>query len=183
MTRRVHDPRRLDVEALAADGATLEGAWPLAELGRLCADHPADAPAPSGDVRWQARGERRGVGGGPPGIWLHLRATARVVRSCQRCLRPMEVEAAVDRWFRFVDDEAQAATLDADSEEDVLALDRALDLRELIEDEVMLELPMVPRHERCPTPAAAPRAAAQGDDAAPHPFAALAGWRGKPPRR
>ena len=36
----------------------------------------------------------------------------------------------------------------------MLALSRALDLRELVEDELLLALPLVPRHEVCPEPAA-----------------------------
>jgi uncharacterized protein len=34
----------------------------------------------------------------------------------------------------------------------VLALEPALDLKELVEDELLLALPLVPRHEVCPEP-------------------------------
>jgi uncharacterized protein len=34
----------------------------------------------------------------------------------------------------------------------VLALPRTLDLRELVEDELLLALPLVPRHDTCPVP-------------------------------
>ena len=82
----------------------------------------------------------------------------------------------VDRALRFVDGEAQAEALDADSEDDVLALVPALDLRALVEDELLLAWPIVPRHEHCAAPAY--RA---GDDEAPsaNPFSALASL--KPP--
>ena len=49
--------------------------------------------------------------------------------------------------LRFVDGEAQAEALDADSEDDVLALAPALDLRTLVEDELLLAWPIVPRHD------------------------------------
>jgi uncharacterized protein len=67
----------------------------------------------------------------------------------------------------------------------VLALERALDLHELVEDELLLVLPMVPRHETCTPPAGAATPPAPADDAqaAPHPFAALAGWRATKDRR
>jgi uncharacterized protein len=45
-----------------------------------------------------------------------------------------------------------AAELDADHEDDVLALNRSLDLRSLVEDELLLALPLVPRHDVCPEP-------------------------------
>jgi uncharacterized protein len=184
MAPRVHDPRRLDVAAIAADALGLEGRWPLAGFTRLLADQPADAPPAGGDVVWRAQGERRAVPGGEPEVRLHLEASARVHRTCQRCLQPVELALHVDRRMRFVADENRAAELDAESDEDVLALERALDLHELVEDELLLALPMVPRHERCPQPlptsAAAADAVADAEDAA-HPFAALAGWRGKPP--
>ena len=72
--------------------------------------------------------------------------------------------------------EDAAAQLDADSEDDVLALTRALDLHELIEDELLLTLPLVPRHEVCPQPLpmVANADPPSGDEAErPNPFAAL----------
>ena len=185
MASRAHDPRRLDVAAFAADAQRLEGRWPLCGFTRLVADQPADAPPPEGDVAWQARGERRAVSGGAPENWLALEASARVHRTCQRCLQPVALDLHVDRRLRFVADENLAAELDAESEDDVLALERALDLHDLVEDELLLALPMVPHHDRCPQPLPAPApavaAAEPPDEAAAHPFVALAGWRGKPP--
>lgn len=185
---RAHDPRRLDIAAFAAQGGALEGRWPLAGFERLIDDRPADAagqpqdhprrpmgPAPSADVTWRVRGERRAVAAGAPQLWLHLEADAVVQRRCQRCLEPVDLALQVQRALRFVDGEALAAELDADSDDDVLALERALDLHALVEDELLLALPMVPRHEHCTAPAAsaAPADTGAGD---PHPFAALARW-------
>ena len=45
----------------------------------------------------------------------------------------------------FVRGEDAAAELDAESDFDVLTLTRSLDLRELVEDELLLALPLVPR--------------------------------------
>ena len=89
---------------------------------------------------------------------------------------------AIERSFLFVHGEDAAAQLDTDSEDDVLALTRALDLRELIEDELLLALPLVPRHEVCPTPLLAPADGEAPVDDKPNPFAALAALkRGQPP--
>jgi uncharacterized protein len=98
----------------------------------------------------------------------------------------MAVSLAVAPAIRFAANESQAASEDADSDEDVLALTRSLNLRELAEDELLLALPLVPRHASCPQPlplAAGDEAAAQppadpagseGPEVKPHPFAALA---------
>jgi uncharacterized protein len=55
----------------------------------------------------------------------------------------------------------------------VLALSKNLDLRELIEDELLLALPLVPRHEDCPQPLRVGHAPDPEPDARPNPFAAL----------
>ena len=62
--------------------------------------------------------------------------------------------------------------MDAESEDDVLAISRSLDVPELLEDELLLALPLVPRHEVCPEPLPVPEEAPE--EKAPHPFAALA---------
>jgi len=88
------------------------------------------------------------------------------------------VTLEVDRWFRFVIDEATAAAEDEDSEEDVLALEPRPNLRELVEDELLMELPLVPMHETCPQPVVMAAGAIDGPaDAEPqrkNPFAELA---------
>ena len=45
-----------------------------------------------------------------------------------------------------------AAAQDDQSEEDVLAMSSSFDVIELIEDELLMELPVAPRHEVCPDP-------------------------------
>ena len=172
MTTRAHDPRRLDVAAAAAAVAMLDGRWPLSELARLADDAAGTVDEP---VEWSARFEQRREHGGAPQVWLHLRAQARVARECQRCLQPVLLALNVDRAFRFMATEDEAAALDAESEDDVLVLSRQFDLRELVEDELLLALPIVPKHEQCPAPWLPTGPDRTGDDALPvHPFAALA---------
>ena len=72
--------------------------------------------------------------------------------------------------------EAAAEALDAEIEDDVLALSKSLDLRELVEDELLLALPIVPRHDVCPQPLPLPVDSAPAPEdptERPHPFAAL----------
>lgn len=178
MKARAFDPLRLDVAPFAEQGARLEGRWPLHELERLAASAHPEAPTGDAPVAWQAQGEQRAVRGGAPQAWLHLQAQASLQLVCQRCLGPVAAEVQAQRSFLFVAGEDQAAELDADSEDDVLALTRSLDLKELVEDELLLSLPLVPRHAACPLPAVVDDPLV--DEEKPHPFAALAALKGRP---
>lgn len=166
MSLRPAKPRALDVAAFAEAGQDLSGTWPLAELARLSdSTAPEARPGAEDAVRWSLRGEHRPRAGGDPIVRLHLQADTRLFLSCQRCLAPVEVLLRIDRSVRFVRDEAQAAELDTLSDEDVLAMDRRLDVQAWVEDEMLLDLPLVPRHSRCPAPL--PGAEALGVGVAP----------------
>jgi uncharacterized protein len=187
--RNLH-PNRLDVAAFAEQQQALTGHWPLSALTRL-AESAALADAAGDGVDWQLHGERRRRLGADDETWLHIEADATVSMQCQRCLQPVAMRVEVDRWLRFVPGgEAAAAALDADSEDDVLPLQRATDVQMLIEDELLLELPLVPRHEVCSQPL--PMSAGEAELAAledlddgpaerPNPFAVLAGLK-EPPK-
>jgi uncharacterized protein len=172
MTAREFDPCRLDVEVFSNEAGDLAGRWPLRLFGRL-AESFASPPADDDQVSWSVRGERRVLRGGVPQAWLHLRASACLSLECQRCLKPVAVQIEVARDFLFVHGEEAAAQLDAETDDDVLAMPRVLDLRELVEDELLLEMPLVPRHESCPEPLPVP-VDDEAPDEAPNPFAALA---------
>ena len=179
MSSRQFEPRHLDVRRLAAEGAELAGEWPLRDLARLCDSAATERPPSAGDrVAWHVRGEQ--TGGLEPQIWMHLDARTALAVQCQRCLAPMDVDVGVSRRFRFVAGEAAAAHLDAESEDDVLALARDVDLQELVEDELLLALPIVPMHAECPEPLT--RSEADDEPApAPSPFAVLASLRRETP--
>jgi uncharacterized protein len=180
--RRI-DPLRLDVAALAKDGMALSGEWPMSDLARLqqSQNPPQDWMPPP--VMWAVRGERRAVAGGTPETWLHLQAHAPVWLTCQRCLLPYRVELTANRPVRFVPGEERAEALDAEIDEDVLALTPALNLRALVEDELLLALPIVPRHDVCPSQPAPPEPAVESPSPRENPFAALASLKGRTPRR
>ena len=145
-----HDPHRLDVRRFAEDGAELTGEDGLRRYHRLSAE--TQGGASERPVTWQARGELLNPRHVHPQLWLHLDAAANLPLVCQRCLAPVDVLLAVRRSFRFVPDEATAAAEDDAAEEDVLALSRSFDLLELVEDELLMELPVAPMHEVCPEP-------------------------------
>lgn len=172
MTRHF-SPERLDVSAFAEDAAELSGTLPVGALHRLAAE--AQGPIDGRAVAWSARGEVRNPQHVQPEIWLHLQAHASVPMTCQRCLEAVDVALEVDRSFRFVADEATAAAEDDTAEEDLLAMSQAFDLPSLVEDELLMEVPVVPRHDVCPQSVSLSSADPDFDDAAApvHPFAVL----------
>jgi len=183
MPAKIWNPLRLDVPAFAREAGQIEGAWPAQELPRFASAGAPEAPVVDwADVRWELKGEQRAVQGGAAEVWLHCSIQAEVHPTCQRCLQPVALTVGVSRWFRFVSDEVQAAELDAYSEHDVLVWSRAFDAKEWIEDELLLELPIVPLHESCPKPLPMPAPDLEEVvevEERPHPFALLQGLKDK----
>jgi uncharacterized protein len=98
---------------------------------------------------------------------LRLRVKGSIRVACQRCLEALPIELATDRDFILVEreDEMQDLADEGDSVESLLA-DSKLDVKALVEDEVLLQLPMAPTHE--PDACTAPEWATQNkaDDGA-----------------
>lgn len=173
MSKEIAAPR-LDVRAFAQNAGSLSGWEQLVRFPRIV--DACQQVAPDGMVQWAARGEARPGAIGQPELWLHLAADARVPQVCQRCLGAMQVHIKVERWFRFVEDEASAAAQDETSEEDLLVLDQEFDLHVLIEDELLLEMPYIARHGTCPIQSTLSVTNSEliADPVRPNPFAVLA---------
>ncbi len=71
--------------------------------------------------------------------------TTQLTLQCQRCLEPFSYEIMSDFALGIIDTIEQADTL-PEHYEPALAQEGMLALRELIEDEIMLNLPIIPRH-------------------------------------
>ncbi|MEZ5703167.1 MAG: YceD family protein [Burkholderiaceae bacterium] len=176
-TKSVWNPARLDVRAFAKARQEFGGPTALSAFDRLQAEVMPGVPLPN-EIGWRVQGECRQDAQGREVPWLHLTAEAVLPVSCQRCLGPVATHLAIDRWFRFVEDEATAALEDEECEEDVLALEPRPNLIELLEDELLMALPLVPMHETCPeaVPMQAGQLAGEGEEepVRESPFAQLA---------
>ncbi len=172
------NPRHLDVVNFARDALSLKGEGMLADWPRLAQELFGSA-MPAGPVVWQLQGRSVPQPGASDQIWLDLQARVDLPMQCQRCLTPVLETVKADRSFRFVADEATAAALDDEVEEDILVISRDFDALSLIEDELILSLPLVPLHEKCPE--ALPMSAADPEFEAaaqrPNPFGVLAGLK------
>jgi uncharacterized protein len=162
--------RALDLDALARGVGDLSGQVEPAELPRLWSDLDLSGPTPQA-FAWRARLQWRHRPEQPSQLWLDLSARAHLPLTCQRCLAPVVQDLEIERSFRFVESEDVAQAQDDECEEDLLVHEDRFDLLELIEDELLLSLPLVPLHERCPQPLV-PQIPEPDDRV--HPFAALA---------
>lgn len=141
--------------------------------------HEAQGLGAQNVLNWSVRGELKPGSAGQPQVYLHLAASVTLPLTCQRCLGPVDVPVYIDRSFRFVETEAQAELEDDESPEDVLVLSQDFDLVGLIEDEVLMDLPVVPRHETCPVAIKLTATDADFEEAPvkPNPFAVLVGLK------
>ena len=165
----------MNMQAFAEAGTPLNQTTPLHNLERLAKE--SSGPQPDSIVNWRATAELRAGSTASSDIWLHLTAETSISLTCQRCMNAVETSLQVNQWYRFVATEALAMTEDDAAEEDLLVLTPQFDLAAVLEDELLMALPLVPMHDVCPV---APVFSAgtvdvpEGEAEKPNPFAALA---------
>ena len=166
---------RFNPQASAASGNPVNGALPLQTLERLTQESVGVEACDS--VKWEATAQLRAGANGQVDTWLRLRADTSLMLTCQRCMGVIQTPLLVDQWYRFVESEEVAMRDDDACEEDLLVTAPEFDLAALLEDELLMALPLVPMHQACPALSAV--GAAQSDEPAagdekPNPFAVLA---------
>ena len=161
----------VDVWQLARKGDTLQGRTALGGCARWLEGLPGQ-PAQR-NVDWSLSGETDSLGQ----HFMVLRAQAVVTLECQRCLTlfdlPLRVETRVQLVQNEEELEAEGAEDDPDAP-DRLPGSTHFDVQELVEDELILALPYVPKHEVCPSLPEVLDSAEGGDTRRPSPFAVLA---------
>jgi uncharacterized protein len=160
--------RPLEVDRLADGGADVDFAIPLAELHGLRPDG-ADV---GGQVSGRAHFARE------QGIAVaELSMTGSAQLRCQRCMQPLELtlDAAVRIGLASTEAETEAGRMPADLEP-MLAPGGRISIGELIREELLLSLPIVPLHgqdAQCvPAQEAEPQSHAEGGETH-RPFARL----------
>lgn len=153
---------------------TLEGGYPLAKLKRLqdvlltAADLAATEK--QDDVQVTAKIEFcHSVGFAS----VKGKVSATLLVECQRCLKPMEIEVEGRFKFALVDSEEEVELL-PDEFEPYLLEGEEQSLIDLVEDELLLSLPMVIMHDTaCSAVMAEQQKEIEAQKEAAHPFAAL----------
>jgi uncharacterized protein len=122
-----------------------DGVSSVASMSRLiqdCADQ-------SGEIAWTVDGGVHKMG--YPTLTLSVRGTVQLM--CQRCLTPYAFKMDSSTVLVLGKDDADADQIEEaldDESFDVIVGSRTCDIRDLIEDEALLALPQVPKHEVCP---------------------------------
>ena len=135
-------PAAIDGLAFARSAAVLEGWLGIEALPRL-----AHSGCSRLSLHYVLTGEINARG--KPGLRLALDGTARL--ECQRCLNHLDFPLQIETQLELASSEAEIAAADDDIERIVAA--REMRIATLVEDEVLLALPMAPKHERCGTTA------------------------------
>lgn len=154
-------PQVIDGLSFAREGAAAAGVVPVAALPRLL----DGLVSSDGHLSCRIVGNRDAEGKS----WLTLVISGTLDLLCQRCLKvlvlPVDIQSRlllVPQGQSWPDEELTEDAFDA------IAADKEMALLSLIEDEVLLALPIVPRHDTCES--ASPAIEMQD----PSPFAVLA---------
>ncbi|MNX03113.1 hypothetical protein D3C86_326820 [compost metagenome] len=194
----VADVKRIDAFAFARLGRQAQGSVALARLVRVVEGLPDQPQGEAGLVAWSVQGEEGKTGFllGQPLLHLHVQANPVVI--CQRCNAPFVYPVDSEVLLQLVkseddlDDGYSAAEQgdgdDQDDEDDEgegrdsaphlpekVVGSHHFDLLAQIEDELILSIPYVPKHDVCPGAQAKVSEVPQEEPAVkrPSPFAVL----------
>lgn len=169
-----------DIAVLADEGATVPVELPVRDLPRLLPELAADSGVARGELRFLR--DR-----GAPAADVTLEADVTLV--CQRCMQPLVMTVGSQARVYFPRGEAEADRLPAELET-MLAPEGRLRLADIVAEDLLLALPLSPRHEdEAQCEQALQWRIRQDeqergeDDEVRRPFAALAELMGRVPRR
>jgi uncharacterized protein len=155
-----------DVTVLADEGAVVPVEIPVSSLPRLLPELADGSGVARGELHFGRHLDTAMAD-------IALEATLNVI--CQRCMRAMAQTVTSNSRVYFPEDETSAAALPVD-EETMLAPNGRLQLADVVGEELLLALPMAPRHDDesdCDAPGAAVDVDQDGEGPR-RPFADLA---------
>lgn len=165
-------PDRIDVERAVSTGRIYSGTFQLAGLSRLT-NMLADG---EGEVRYELKFARNSIGQ----RMVEMHAETALPLICQATLERFELPVQIDTRIGFVRDEADADGL-PEGYEPALTDEGMIDPAALIEDELILAVPVIPRNPDAvldvPALREEPESATATDR--PNPFSALAALKRK----
>lgn len=168
-------PERIDAVKMFAREGSITAELPLARLQRLTGQLASDQGTVAVDLRFGRDEEGRRV--------LSGTLDTTVKAACQRCLQEMDLDLHSTLTLFVVDKEEDLQQLRDDQDGVVMPEDGNLDVLALIEDELLLSLPMIPMHDdtACNQVLNALKEAGPNGEAVaesrPNPFAVLAGLK------
>lgn len=131
-------PEILDFVQKADHGATIKGVWPVSRMQRFAALLANDSGQVQVALQFGRHGKLRTVSGA---------LSADLAVTCQRCLQAMHYPLHAQMKLALITDDAQADALPTEFEPLLLDADE-MNLADIIEDELLLALPLVTVHEQ-----------------------------------
>ncbi len=132
-------PEQIATDQLLAAGGHLQGRLQLGSMLRLAAILPLEQPAATTvevDLKLVEDPQRR--------LWLEGRVRVVLALVCERCQETMDWPVSAEVGLYLARNDADAA--EVGEEADVVIVGDSLKLHELIEDEMILALPLVAKH-------------------------------------
>ncbi|SHI28331.1 YceD family protein [Pollutimonas bauzanensis] len=165
------DIQYVDTYELTRVGQEVRGQAPIDRFERLLEDLPEQAGTM---VSWAIKGEMDSFG--QRFLQVHVRAAPML--ECQRCMKPFEWAVDSRNRLQVVKSEADldagdAADTDPDDVIERILGSQRLDVLALVEDEIILCLPYVPKHDVCPSLPELLEEEPGSDSVRPSPFAVL----------
>lgn len=160
-------PAQIDPIRLAEEGARLVGRLSTRLMHRLlsqCANKESQVLI---DLQFQRAGRGR---------WeMCGTVSTEVTATCQRCLQPVAVAVATEPRIVFVRSQDEERRLSEDLAAEVVVVTGPVALSELVEDELLLAMPMTPLHaaDACESMPAPASLATKTVEEKPNPFAVL----------
>jgi len=155
-------PSSIDPVQLADKGARLTGEITLAAMPRLAQMCRRDGGSVNIDLHFE-RSDPNGL------RVMHGTVRASMPVTCQRCLNEMALELTIEPRL-IVLRPGEREDLERDAE--VLVVERPVSLSALVEDELLLAMPMIPMHAPASC-AASIRPAGAGTEPSANPFSVL----------
>ncbi len=163
----------VDTFELTRLGLIVSGQTPIAQFERLGWDLPEQDDSL---VEWSVQGEQDAFGQ----FFVRVHVKAAPTLECQRCLLPFKWSVDTRNRLQVVNSEAALESDAAEDDESDDALERIVgarrfDVLALVEDEIILSLPYVPKHEVCSSASEhlVHQDEPEAEESRPSPFAVL----------
>lgn len=159
-------PKRFDVRKACVRELELSGMVAIDNLPRMLSVVDSDLTTVTANFRFGRDEERRYV--------IVVSVDAQVGLVCERCLGPLAVPLKTSSDLMLCSTEAQAQQCPS-RYEPVIVEDEAMDLYDVIEEELLLALPVAPKHDHaCVELPGQSQAEIEAEDRKPNPFEVLA---------
>lgn len=160
-------PAQIDPIRLAEEGGRLVGRLSTRLMHRLLSQCTNSESQVSIDLQFERAGRGR---------WeMYGTVSTEVTSICQRCLQSVTVVVATEPRVMFVRSQDEERRLSEDIAAEVVVVTGPLALSELVEDELLLAMPMTPLHAEgvCESMPAPVSRSTKAVEEKPNPFAVL----------